>query len=173
MTQAVMAPDSQPESTLERLIEENQVQLKRLCYLYLHDQSMAEDAVQETFLKAYRFLKDFRGEANERTYLTRIAINTCKDMLRTGWLRHMDRRVTPEELPARQETDPYHREVAAAVMNLPWKLREVTLLRWYQGLSLEEMVQVMRVPRSTVNYRLKKAKTMLKSELEDWYYEEA
>jgi len=62
--------------------------------------------------------------------------------------------------------------VTRAVMSLPPKLREVTLLRWYQGLSLEEMVQVMRVPRSTVNYRLKKAKTMLQGSLEEWYDEE-
>ena len=116
--ETVKAPDSHPEAMLERLVRENQVSLKRLCYLYLHDQAMAEDAVQETFLKVYRSLKDFRGEASEKTYLTRIAINTCKDMLRTGWFRHIDRRVTAEELPSRQEADPYHREVAAAVMNL-------------------------------------------------------
>ena len=57
-------------------------------------------------------------------------------------------------------------------MSLPPKLKEAVLLRWYQGLTLEEMVKVLRLPRSTVNYRLKKAKTILKSELEDWYYED-
>ena len=62
--------------------------------------------------------------------------------------------------------------VTRAVMSLPPKLREATLLRWYQGLSLEEMTRVLHLPRSTVNYRLKKAKTMLKGKLEDWYYEE-
>ncbi len=165
MTQAVMAPDSQPESTLERLIEENQVQLKRLCYLYLHDQSMAEDAVQETFLKAYRALKDFRGEASEKTYLTRIAINTCKDMLRTGWFRHVDRRVSPEDLPSRQETDPYHREVAAAVMNLPRKLREVILLYYYRGLTMEEIAETLEISQPAVSGRMKRAREKLKTEL--------
>lgn len=165
MTQAVMAPDSQPESTLERLIEENQVQLKRLCYLYLHDQSMAEDAVQETFLKVYRALKDFRGEASEKTYLTRIAINTCKDMLRTGWFRHVDRRVSPEDLPSRQETDPYHREVAAAVMNLPRKLREVILLYYYRGLTMEEIAETLEISQPAVSGRMKRAREKLKTEL--------
>ncbi len=165
MTQAVMAPDSQPESTLERLIEENQVQLKRLCYLYLHDQSMAEDAVQETFLKVYRSLRDFRGEASEKTYLTRIAINTCKDMLRTGWFRHVDRRVSPEDLPSRQETDPYHREVAAAVMNLPRKLREVILLYYYRGLTMEEIAETLEISQPAVSGRMKRAREKLKTEL--------
>ena len=87
--ETVKAPDSHPEIILERLIQENQVSLKRLCYLYLHDEDMAEDAVQETFLKMFRSMNDYRGDANERTYLTRIAINTCKDMLRSGWFRHI------------------------------------------------------------------------------------
>ena len=165
MEAAVKAPDSHAESTLERLIRENQVSLKRLCYLYLHDRSLAEDAVQETFLKAYRFLQDFRGEANERTYLTRIAINTCKDMLRTGWFRHMDRRVTPEELPAREEADPYHREVAAAVMNLPRKLREVILLYYYRGLNMQEIAEVLNITQPAVTGRLKRAREKLKTEL--------
>ena len=165
MTQAVMAPDSQPESTLERLIEENQVQLKRLCYLFLHDQAMAEDAVQETFLKVYRSLKDFRGEASEKTYLTRIAINTCKDMLRTGWFRHVDRRVSPEDLPSRQETDPYHREVAVAVMNLPWKLREVILLYYYSGLNTLEIAETLKISQPAVTGRLKRARERLKTDL--------
>ena len=165
MESAVKAPDSHAESTLERLIRENQVSLKRLCYLYLHDQAMAEDAVQETFLKVYRSLKDFRGEASEKTYLTRIAINTCKDMLRSGWFRHMDRRVTPEELPSRTETDPYHREVAAAVMNLPRRLREVILLYYYRGLTMEEIAEILEISQPAVSGRIKRAREKLKAEL--------
>ena len=107
--ETVKAPDSHPEIILERLIQENQVSLKRLCYLYLHDEDMAEDAVQETFLKMYRSLSDYRGEANERTYQTRVAINTCKDMLRSGWFRHIDRRITVDALPRSEEIkDPYY-----------------------------------------------------------------
>ena len=165
MESAVKAHDSHAESTLERLIRENQVSLKRLCYLYLHDQAMAEDAVQETFLKVYRSLKDFRGEASEKTYLTRIAVNTCKDMLRSAWFRHMDRRVTPDELPSRRETDPYHREVAAAVMNLPRKLREVILLYYYRGLTMEEIAEVLEISQPAVSGRLKRAREKLKAEL--------
>ena len=163
--ETVKAPDSHPEVTLERLIRENQVSLKRLCYLNLHDQAMAEDAVQETFLKVYRSLKDFRGEASEKTYLTRIAINTCKDMLRTGWFRHIDRRVTAEELPSRQEADPYHREVAAAVMNLPRKLREVILLYYYRGMTMEEIAETLEITQPAVSGRLKRAREKLKAEL--------
>ena len=163
--ETVKVPDSRPENTLERLIQENGVSLKRLCYLYLHDREMAEDAVQETFLKVYRSLTNFRGEANEKTWLTRIAINTCKDMLRSGWFRHMDRRVTAETLPAREEADPYHREVAAAVMNLPRKLREVILLYYYSGLNTLEIAETLKISQPAVTGRLKRARERLKTDL--------
>ena len=102
----------------------------------------------------------------------RIAMNTCKDLLKSSWFRNTDRSVTPDSLP--EGAAPFEERddsVTRAVMSLPPKLREVTLLRWYQGLSLEEMAKVMRLPRSTINYRLRNAKTMLKGELEEWYYE--
>ena len=156
-------PDRRSE--LDRLMEQYGSCLLRMSALYLKDADLAQDAVQETFLKAYRFLKDFRGEANERTYLTRIAINTCKDMLRTGWFRHVERRVTPEELPVRQTADPYHREVAAAVMNLPRKQREVTLLYYYQGMTMPEIADILHISQPAVTGRLKKAREQLKKEL--------
>ena len=163
--ETVKAPDRSPESELERLILENQVSLKRLCFLYLHDAALAEDAVQETFLKACRALKNYRGEANEKTWLTRIAINTCKDMLRSAWFRHVDRRITAEELPARQEADPYNLEVAAAVMNLPRKLREVILLYYYRGLNTTETAEILKITQPAVTNRLKRARAILKTEL--------
>ena len=147
--------------------------LLHLCFAYLGDTSLAEDAVQETFFRAWKHFDRFRGEAEEKTWLTRIAINTCKDLLKSAWSRNTDRSVTPDSLP--EGSAPFEERddtVTRAVMSLPDKLREVTLLRWYQGLSLEEMVKVLRLPRSTVNYRLKKAKTMLKGKLEEWYDED-
>ena len=158
---------------LENALARWEKPILHLCYAYLGDTALAEDAVQETFLKAWRHYDRFRGEAGDKTWLMRIAMNTCKDQLKSAWFRNTDRSVTPDLLP--EGSVPFEERddtVTRAVMSLPPKLREVTLLRWYQGLSLEEMVQVMRVPRSTVNYRLKKAKTMLQGSLEEWYDEE-
>ena len=137
------------------------------------DIALAEDAVQETFFKAWKHYDRFRGDAEEKTWLMRIAINTCKDLLKSSWFRNTDRSVDTDCLP--EGSAPFEAPddtVTRAVMSLPPALWEVTLLRWYQGLSLEEMTRVLHLPRSTVNYRLKKAKTMLKGKLEDWYYEE-
>ena len=158
---------------LESVMDRWEAPLTRLCFAYLGDRGLAEDAVQETFLKAWKGYGGFQGRANEKTWLTRIAVNQCKDVLKSAWNRHTDRSVDTDLLP--EASVPFEERddtVTRAVMSLPPKLREATLLRWYQGLSLEEMAGVLRLPRSTVNYRLKKAKTILKGELEDWYDEE-
>ena len=144
----------------------------RLCYAYLCDTAMAEDAVQETFFKAWKSYGRFRGEAEEKTWLTRIAINTCKDLLKSAWVRNTDRSVTPDSLP--EGSAPFDEQddtVTRAVLVLPRELKEVTLLHWYQGMTLQDMSKVLRLPRSTINYRLKKAKAILKKELEDWDFE--
>ncbi len=147
--------------------------LLRICYACLCDTALAEDALQETFFKAWKGYSRFRGDADEKTWLTRIAINTCRDLMKSAWARNTDRSVTPDLLP--EGSVPFDERddtVTRAVLSLPQKLKEATLLHWYQGLKLEEMTKVLRLPRSTVNYRLKKAKAILKKELEDWYFED-
>ena len=147
--------------------------LLRLCFAYLGDTALAVDAVQETFVKAWKSYDRFRKEAGEKTWLTRIAINTCKDLTKSAWVRNTDRSVTPETLPEGSAAfDEQDDTVTRAVMALPPGLKEATLLHWYQGMTLDEMVRVLRLPRSTINYRLKKAKAILKEELEDWYFED-
>ena len=158
---------------LDGVITRWEKMLLRLCFVYLCDSALAEDAVQETFFKAWKSRDRFRGEAEEKTWLTRIAINTCKDLLKSAWTKNMDRSVTPDVLP--EGSVPFDERddtVTRVVMALPPKIKEVTLLHWYQGMTLDEMTKALRLPRSTVNYRLKKAKRMLKQELEDWYYED-
>ena len=56
-----------------------------MCYAMLRDAEQAKDAVQETFVKAYRAMDDWRGACSEKTWLTRIAVNTCRDMRRSAW----------------------------------------------------------------------------------------
>ncbi|NLA54465.1 MAG: sigma-70 family RNA polymerase sigma factor, partial [Clostridiales bacterium] len=97
----VQGPDSDQDQNehFERLVNQYQTSLLRTCYMYLRDREQAEDAVQETFFKAYRNLGAFRGESAEKTWLMKIAVNTCHDMRKTAWSLHMDGRVTPEMLP--------------------------------------------------------------------------
>lgn len=157
---------------LNSLVTRWEKPLLRLCFAFLCDTALAEDAVQETFFKAWKGADRFRADSSEKTWLTRIAVNTCKDLQKSAWVRNTDRSVTPDLLP--EGSVPFDERddtVTRAVLSLPPKLKDVTLLHWYQGMTLDELTRVLRLPRSTVNYRLKKAKAMLKEQLEDWYDE--
>lgn len=163
----VKGPDSEHEMTIRQMIDEHQTALLRMCYLYLHDVQLAEDAVQETFIKALRALDSFRGESSARTWLTRIAMRTCMDMRRGFWFRRVDHRVTPEMLPDRaQEAEDGESSLTLAVMNLPKKEREVILLYYYQDLTMNEIAETLGVTQPTVSYRLRRAKEKLRTELE-------
>jgi RNA polymerase sigma factor (sigma-70 family) len=141
--------------------------LLRTCYAYLGDVALAEDAVQETFLKAWKGFGRFRGASEERTWLMRIAINTCKDMRRSAWFRHVDRAAALEDLPECAEPfAPEDDTLTRAVMALKPKLREAALLHWYQQLSAEEAAKALGVSRATVYNRLEKARKLLRTELE-------
>lgn len=160
-------PCRDEEEKLESLMATYGTQVKRLCCLYLRDASLAEDAAQETFIKAWRSLASFRSESSERTWLMRIAVNTCRDALRTSWFRRLDRRVTPEELPL-VSPGPQEPALAQAITRLPARDREVILLRYYEQLSPDEIAHMLRQPLNTVKSRLARAKKKLKQLLEGW-----
>ena len=160
-------PSRASEDVLNRLVQEYQGTLLRLCYAYLHDRSLAEDALQETFLKAYRNLGGFRGDASEKTWLMKIAMNTCRDFRRTGWFLHTDRTMTPDRLPepsvSASEQD---REITVEVMRLPMKLREVVLLCYYQSMTTVEAAQTLGITQQAVSARLLRARARLHNALE-------
>lgn len=160
-------PCRDDKQKLESLMEQYGTQVKRLCCLYLRDMTLAEDAAQETFIKAWRSLASYRGDCSQRTWLMRIAVNTCRDVRRTAWFRHLDRRVTPEELPLASPA-PDEPALAEAIMHLPAADREVILLRYYEHMSAEEIADMLSVPHNTIKSRLARAKKKLKKMLEGW-----
>ena len=165
------ASDSRAEIT--RLMNQYGSSLLRMCILYLKDASLAQDAVQETFLKAYRHWNDYRGEAAEQTWLTSIAINVCRDTLRTAWFKHQNRRISLDTLPERSAEFPFPDDtVLNEVMRLPTKYREVVLLRYYREMKLKECAHALGLPEGTVRSRLNRANRILRDRLKEWYYDE-
>ena len=142
---------------LVRLVEQYQTDLLRLCYIQLHDTALAEDAVQETFIKAYRSFPSFRGDCSEKTWLMRIAVNTCRDMIHSAWFRHLDRRITPEQLPESCE----RADEEAVDLTI-----EVILLYYYENMTTDEIAQALGVAKSTVSVRLEQGRQNLRKMLE-------
>ena len=160
-------------SELERLMEQYGSSLLRMCALYLKDADLAQDAVQETFIRAYRHIEDYRGESSERTWLTAIAINVSRDMLRTAWFRHQSRSTDIDTLPEKPADFEFpDNTVLTEVMHLPAKYREVVLLRYYEGLKLKEVASALGLSDGRVRSRLNKANELLRDRLKEWYFNE-
>ena len=164
--ETVKGPDSK-EERIEHMVLRYQLPLLKLCYAYLHDEELAKDAVQETFIKAYRNLDSFRENASEKTWLSRIAINTCKDLRRTGWFRHVDRSVTLDMIPApAASVDPEDESLTLEIMKLPAKLKEVALLCWFQGMTYNEAAETLGISFQAVGSRLNRARRKLRNVME-------
>lgn len=156
-----------PDDTLSHLIAQYHTSILHFCCVILRDPMAAEDAAQETFLKAYRSLPGFRREASEKTWLTSIALNVCRDMRKSAYWQRTERRVTPEELPiAAPEQDPEAFALGQSIARLPEKYRDVILLYYYQDMTLQEAAQVLKTTPSTLSKRLAHARALLKKELE-------
>ena len=163
----IKGPDRAQDHELERLVLQYQQSLLRTCFLYLRDRTLAEDAVQETFLKAYRSLASFRGECSEKTWLMKIAMNTCCDLRRAHRLRSIDPRRIPDLLPqAAEPFAPAEEELVTQVIQLPRKLREVILLYYYQDMTVTEIAVSLGISQSSVSGRLKRARGKLRTLLE-------
>ena len=162
------------------LVLKYQHKVMKLVMRYVRNQAEAEDVTQEAFIKAYRALPSFRGESAFYTWLYRIAINTAKNSLVSSrkrlvdydldlqdpddyagqvLLKHSD---TPERLLL---TDEIRQTVQEAMRSLPDDLREAITLRELDGLSYEEIAEVMECPVGTVRSRIFRAREAIDSKL--------
>lgn len=138
--------------------------LEALCVRLLRDRYLAQDAVQETFLKAYLKRETFRGgsESSEGAWLARIAVNVCRDQQRTAWFRFVDGRVSMDALsPAAAGSVEEAVLLKDAVRSLPEKYGRVVRMRYYQDMTAEEIAAVLHQSTDSVYRRLREARAML------------
>jgi RNA polymerase sigma-70 factor (ECF subfamily) len=166
----VKAPGETHEAELSRWMDDYGDMLVRLAYGMLKDSFLAQDAAQDTFVKAYKAKVFFRGECSEKTYLTSILMNTCRDYLRTSWMKRIDRKVSLDQMPEPYADAPVpDRTVIETVLALPLKLRQVILLRYWQNMRINEIGEALRLSPNTVKSRLKNANQRLTAQLKEWY----
>ena len=162
----------------ELLVLKYQRRIERLIGRMVRDVDLVEDIAQETFIRAFRALHQFRGEAQFYTWLYRIAVNTAKkalvDMKRDPTVSEAalrgsgdddDETYRPGNEPISDETPDSvlaANEIAAAVNAameaLPAELRQAVTLREIEGLSYEEIAEVMNCPIGTVRSRIFRAR---------------
>ena len=151
------------ETVLSAWYDEYGTDILRYCYMFLGNKADAEDAVQETFLKVWRNIDRYeaRDGCSPKTWIVRIAGNTCRDYLRKAWRKHERSLVTPEDLQKLGSAPAGDRETVLDVMNLPEKYRQVVLLVFWHGMTIREAAECIRTSESTVFRRLEKAKKMI------------
>ena len=136
--------------------------LYRTAALYLGGESAAVDAVDEAVYKGFCAYQKLRQPEFFDTWLTRILINVCNTEL-----RRRKRELSVDELPETAQEQFDALPLKEALRRLPRDLRDVIVLRYFTGLTLEETARALDIPRGTVSTRQKKALTLLRLELTD------
>ena len=149
-------------------VRKYQDRIYNLCRYMLRDPQDAQDAAQDTFLKAYRGLKEFRPEASLYTWLYRIAVNTCLDYKRRTRRTSLNESL-PEDRPSdapSPDKDLESRQrgeaLQSALQKLPGKMRAAIVMREIEGLSYEEIAESLQASVGTVKSRISRAREELR-----------
>jgi len=162
------------ETLIEELMNRYGQEILQLVYSYVNNRALAEDLTQDIFVKVYKGLHTYSGKSKLRTWLWRIAINHCKDFLKSWYNKnvvitenHAEHHITNKELVEetviQKEADD---QLISAVMALPIKYREVIYLYYYQEMAIKEIAELTDAKENTVKTRLRRAKEILKERLE-------
>lgn len=173
MTAAPVPEEPTPEELLEELMREHLDSVYRVAFSVVRDAALAEDVAQEAILKAWRALPTFRGESSLRSWVLRITHNTAISTLRKRREEIRD----PDLLPERVSLTSIESSVEGrlsidafedALGQLDELSRSIVVLREIEGLSYDEIAEMLDVPLPTVKTRLLRSRRLLATALEDW-----
>ena len=168
------------KAAFDLLVRKYQYKVGKLIARYVYDRTEVEDVTQEVFIKAYRAIAGFRGDSAFYTWLYRIAINTAKNYLESQGRRPPNSDMAPEDAEvmavggnlrelATPERTMLTNEIAETVNRsieqLPVDLRTAITLREIEGMTYEEIAQVMDCPIGTVRSRIFRARETIDKEL--------
>jgi RNA polymerase sigma factor (sigma-70 family) len=145
----------------------------RIAYTYLKQKQLAEDVAQDVFIKCFEKMDTFRNESSYKTWLIRITVNRCKDVIKSWSFKNLfitDFFNPKEQLITSLEHHLFGGEenelISQQVLGLPVKLREVIILFYYQEFSTEEISDLLKINQNTVKTRLHRGRLKLKEVFE-------
>lgn len=152
------------------IMQANEDRVFSVCLRIMGSRDQAMDATQETFLTAFRKAGQFKGASTFGTWVYRIAVNTCYDMLRKQKRRPSDplpEHVDPADHGAQAEVESaaLRPEIREALATLPPEFRSAVVLSDIEGMSLPETAQVLGVPVGTVKSRVFRGRRLLAQQL--------
>ena len=171
-TELVVSAQQGDRNAFSELVRLHTRGVFNVVYRMCGDSLIAEDAAQETFLRAWQNLSSYRPQMPLRNWLYRIAFNAGMDMLRKEKrilptdiedLPLTDDRPSPESMASQKERTAL---VQKAILSLPDASRAVLVLKEYEGMSYREIADALDIPLGTVMSRLNYARKLLKEKLE-------
>lgn len=162
----LIASNVDPEFILEMIMDEYGTKIKKLVYSYVNNWDISTDLTQEVFITVYQKLEGFQYRSSLKTWIFRIAINKCKDHLKSWHYRNMvlneklfffikDSKKIPEEQVILLDDS---NELYRKIWTLPTKYREVFILHYYEDLTPHEISDALNLSISTVKTRLYRGK---------------
>ena len=161
---------------MQQLVKQYGEYIYHLAYLYVKNKENAEEITQDVFYNFAKKQEQFRGDAQLKTYLTRMTINRAHDEL-----RKLKRKAVLESVLPFVKTEPSAethvlkdeagQSVKDAVFALPIHYREVIILHYYEDYSVTEMTHLLNASQNTIRTRLRRAKHQLKMELGEYMEE--
>lgn len=160
-------PDTKADTneTASRLLDQYGNMILRLAYSYLHNQSDAEDILQETLIKYLQTAPNFAGPVHEKAWLLKVAANLSKNRIDYNRLRETDE--LEETLVAKERQDLSF--VWEAVKQLPANYRAAIHLFYYEGCSTAEIARILDRKESSVRSDLRRGREQLKNILKEAY----
>ncbi len=156
-------------------MEQHAERLIRIAYYYTKDLPIAEDIVQDVFLKFYQNQQKYTEQGELKAYLSRLTINQSKDYLKSWnyrkmrfqqkWTTAVDENHSAEFVRKDEEA-----LIGAAIMQLSMKQREVLAYYYFEEMTIVQISEILQIPQSTVKTRLRRSKELLRPKLEgiDW-----
>ena len=163
------------------LVAKYQFRIQNLVSRFIKDRAEQEDVTQEAFIKAYRAIGNFRGDSAFYTWLYRIAVNTAKNQIVGAGRRPPTQDMDVDDTPgiagspgltelnspdAILQNDEMVTTIRTAIAGLPDELREAITLREFDGLSYEDIADVMDCPIGTVRSRIFRAREAIEQAIE-------
>ena len=142
---------------LAGLVERHSARVHAYLVRYTRSREDADDLLQETWMRVARAARRFDPTRRFRTWLYGIATNLARDLFRRRGSRERARLEVPRETPAREPDIAERRELHARIEKLPDRMREVVLLRFFEGMNEAEMAATLGIARGTVKSRLHSA----------------
>ena len=151
------------EWEVNHAVEEYADMVQRVCFYYLKNRADTEDVFQKVFLKYMLHGEPFSDGEHEKAWVLRVAINACKDHLRSFFRRNTVPLEMITEMAAEIPED--HREVLEAVLALPEKYKDPVYLHYYEGYSAAEIGKILGKQENTVYSLLSRGRAILKDRL--------